>query len=201
MSKRRLTAGELSVRASADTTKYKSMEVGYGLSEQVADNLELCARNHMSIIDEPEFCVVMIIAKDPLIHNAMRIKYYAWPFLPKPRPNQSVFLFTKATQKFRRLWVLPCDQTMACLSSLITVDKAYKTMKGWSDAFFAGKFFEHIRAQHGIDMPSEAEYLKAHRQELIKAGCKEAESLPPEPFDFSKVMSKKIVDTLIAPAE
>jgi len=201
MTKKRLTAGELSQKAAADTTKYKSMEVGYGLTETVGQNLEQCAKNHFHIIDEPEFCVVMILASDPLIHNALRIKYYAWPFLPKPRPNQSCFLYTKATNKFKRLWVLPCAETMACLSSMVAVDKAYKTMKGWSDAFFDGKFFQHIRNQHGINLLSEGEYLELHREELIKAGCKQAETLPAEPFDFSKVMPKKAVDTIVAPTE
>ncbi len=83
---------------------------------------------------------------------------------------------------------------MAELASLYHVDKRYKTMQAWSCAFFEGKFWEYIRYEHNINMPSEHEYFLAHRQELLKAGCKLPSSDFSDPFDFSKITVKKVVD-------
>ena len=138
----------------------------------------------------------MVIAKDNLIKNLIRRKFYCCPFLPSPRPNQAVFLYTKAAERIvKRLWVLPSDMVMAELSSLAVVDNRYKTMQAWSLAFFDGKFWEYIRHESGIDMLSEHEYFLKHREELIKAGCKVPTALDTEPFDFSKIHIEKIVDT------
>jgi hypothetical protein len=148
------------------------------------------------MIGEREYCVVMIVAKDPLIANLTRRKFYCWPYLPSPRPNQAVFLYNKHLGRItKRLWVLPCDMVMAELASLSLVDKRYKTMQAWSVAFFQGKFWEYIRYEHDIDMLSETEYMSQHREELIKAGCKLPDANFSEPFDFSKIQIKNIIDT------
>jgi len=87
---------------------------------------------------------------------------------------------------------------MAELASLLVVHKQYKTMQAWSCAFFEGKFWEYVRYESGVNMPSEHEYFLHHREELIKAGCKVPDSNRAEPFDFSKIHIKNIVDTQTA---
>lgn len=208
----RQTAGELSKKAYADTTKYDSLEVGHALAAEIMPQLRKCIENHKNIIDENEFCLVMLIAKDPLISNLQRRKFYAWPYLPKPRPNQSVFLYRKDIDEItHRLWILPSDMVMAELHSLSYVDPVYQTMKAWSDAFYKGwkfdkksnnffnldpyYFWNYVRKDQKIDLPSEHEYFLKHREELIKAGCKIPDSTYSEPFDFSKIAIEKIVDT------
>lgn len=210
--KSRVTAGELSRKARADTTKYNALEVGHALADEIYPELRKCIENHKTIIDENEFCVVMVIAKDPLIHNLMRRKFYAWPYLPKPRPNQSVFLYNKGKDEItHRLWILPSDMVMAELHSLPRVDKVYTSMKGWSDAFYKGwkydkksnsfintdpcYFWKYVRADQKIDMPSEHEYFLQHREELIKAGCKIPSASDTDPFDFDKIHIEKVIDT------
>jgi len=196
---KRLTAGELSKKASSDFTKYDSLEVGHALTQDIAKELMLCAHRHITIFNEAEYCVGYVIAGDPLIKNVMRRKFFAMLYLPSPRPNQAVFLYNKFQDKFtKRLWVLPNALTMAELSEMTLVDKKYQTMKAWSDAFYGLKFWPFIRKQHGISMLSEQEYLNANREELIKAGCKEPEAPLSEPFDFSKIAINKIVDTKTA---
>ena len=196
---KRKTAGELSNIALSDATKYDALEVGHAMSDDISVHLYESARKYHDMIDEKEFCVVMIIAKDPLICNLVRRKFYCWPYLPSPRPNQAVFLYDKASQKItKRLWVLPSDVVMAELSSLIVVDKRYQTMQAWSCAFFDGKFWEYVRHESGVNLPSEHEYLLRHREELIKAGCKLPSSSKIEPFDFSKIQINQIVDTQVA---
>ena len=75
-----LTAGELSQKVQADTTIYNALEVGHAMADDIGEQLYESARKHATIIDEPEYCVVMIIAKDPLIKNLIRRKFYCWPY-------------------------------------------------------------------------------------------------------------------------
>ncbi len=192
----RVTAGELSNKVISDTTKYDALEVGHAMSDDIDALIRESIELHRNIIDEDEFCVVMVIAKDPLIKTLIRRKFYCWPYLPSPRPNQAVFLYNKKLDRItKRLWILPSDMVMAELNESIVVDKRYETMQAWSIAFFKGTFWEYIRHEHGINMLSEHEYFLAHREELVKAGCK---PVPPgftDPFDFSKISIEKIVDT------
>ena len=198
----RVTAGELSKKALSDSTKYDALEVGHAMADDIEKHLYESVKKYHHMIDEPEFCVVMVVAKDPLLKNLVRRKFYCWPYLPSPRPNQAVFLYNKAAGRIvKRLWVLPSDMVMAELASLAVVDKRYKTMQAWSVAFFEGKFWEYIRYEHGIDMLSEKEYLSKHRQELIQAGCKLPDANWSEPFDFDKVNIEKVVDTQEAAIE
>jgi hypothetical protein len=216
--KKRISAGELSRKALADTTKYDAREVGHALADEIMPQLRQCIENHKNIIDENEFCIVMLISKDPLITNLMRRKFYAWPYLPKPRPNQSVFLYNKGLDRItHRLWILPSDMVMAELHDLSHVDKRYQTMKAWSDAFYKGwkyekvsnsfintdpfYFWNFVRTDQKIDMPSEHEYFLKHREELIQAGCKLLDATYSEAFDFSKIEIKQIVDTQTAVGE
>ncbi len=192
----RQTAGELSHKALCDTTTYDSREVGHAMVDDVMDEIRKCITKHNEIFDEDEYCIVRVIAEDPLIKNLKRFKYYGWLYLPSPRPNQSVFLYNKPRDTIRRLWVLPSDMVMAELAGTnVIVHKRYETMQAWSVAFFKGTFWEYIRHEHGIDMLSEQEYISAHREELIKAGCKIPDSNFSDPFDFSKVSVKEVVDS------
>lgn len=197
MQTQKITAGELSRKALNDQTRYDALEVGHALSDDIGQHLQQAIANYRDIIMEDEFCVVMIIAKDPLIPNLMRRKFYCWPYLPSPRPNQAVFLYNKPLDRItKRLWVLPSDMVMAELAgSDLIVHKKYATMQAWSVAFFKGTFWEYIRHEHGISMPSEHEYFLQHREELIKAGCKIPDSSFIEPFDFGKISIEKVVDS------
>lgn len=195
----RIAAGELAKKALADTTKYDALEVGHAMVDDTMDQIRECIANHNPIFDENEYCIIRIIASDPIIKNAKRFKYYAWLYLPSPRPNQAVFLYNKSKDTIRRLWVLPSAQVMAELAGTnVIVHKRYETMQAWSVAFFKGTFWEFIRHQHGIDMLSEQEFIKLHKPELIKAGGKLPDATFTDPFDFSKVAIEKIIDTKTA---
>ncbi len=193
----RITAGELSRKALADTTKYNALEVGHAMADDIGIELRKAIEIYKPMIDEREFCVVMVLATDPLIKNVIRRKFYCWPYLPSPRPNQSVFLYNKDKDDItKRLWVLPSAMVMAELAGTsIVVHKRYQTMQAWSVAFYKGTFWEYIRHEHNIDMLSEKEYLSAHRDELIQAGCQESKTPVAQPFDFSKIAIEKIIDT------
>jgi hypothetical protein len=203
--KTRISAGELSRKALADETKYDALDIGHAMADDIGVHLEECIETHLKYADEEgghpyqaldQFCVVMVIAKDNLIKNVIRRKFYCCPFLPSPRPNQAVFLYSKASGRItKRLWVLPSDMVMAELAELAIVDKRYKTMQAWAVAFFEGKFWEYIRYESGTTMVSQQEYLSQHREELIQSGCKLLDPDYTKAFDFDKIHIKKVIDT------
>lgn len=208
----RKTAGELSRQASSDSTKYDPLEVGHALKEDVEAQLYEAARRHRHIFDEKEYCVGFVIAGDPLIKNLMRRKFFATLFLPKPRPNQSIFLYDKERDEItKRLWVLPDAEMMAVLSENSLVSHQYRTMKMWSDAFFKGwvyeketdrwintrphHFFDVIRRESNIKMLSESEYLEANREKLIQSLGDDTPPPDADAFDFSKVNPPKVTNS------
>lgn len=194
-----VTAGSLALKASLDSTSYDSLELGHALTEDVAKELAICAQRHRNIFNEDEYVVGYVLAGDPLLVNAMRKKFYADLFLPSPRPNQAMFLYNKSLDKFIcRLWTLPNAWTMAVLSELSNVDPKLRQMKFWCDAFYQPRFWEKIRKQHNIKLPSRYEFLDANREKLIKSGCKEIPAGFSEPFDFSKIATYKVIDPEIA---
>lgn len=192
--KKRKTAGEMSLKAASDDTVYDPLEVAHALTDDICEQLRICAHTHSKIFDEDEFFLILVIASDPLIQLVRRHKYTAFPYMPQPRPQQTVFLFNKATQSCKRLWALPNAKTMAIISEMPYVAPEWTNTKYWCDAFFAHTFFNSIREQYGISHLSEREYLDAHRAELIQAGCNEIEIPSSDPFDFSKVAVQKIIN-------
>lgn len=208
---KRKTAGELSLKAKSDKTKYDPLEIGYALCDDVINQLRICAQRHEKVFDEDEFCLLLVVAGDPLIEGLRRHKYAAFLYLPMPRPQQSVYYYNKKTQLIRRLWTMPHAEVMAKLSEMPYVAPQWQKTKGWCDAFYHGwqedapghwvnttpsHFFNYIRHQANIKMLSETEYLNAHREELIKSGCKIPDSSFSEPFDFGKVMMNKVSDAI-----
>lgn len=193
----RKTAGQLQKKAKSDSTDYNLLELGHGVVDEIHEELRKCRENYNKIFEEDQYCIVRQGALDPLLCTVKRYKYYGWLYLPKPRPDQTVFLYNKSTDTFtKRLWSLPSAARMAQLASTTTiVPIEYKEMQAWAVAFFKGTFWEFIRYQHGIDMLSESEYLNAHRDELLKA-CSEF-STPDlsESFDFSKIEVKNVMDS------
>ena len=196
--KKRKTAGELSLKASSDNTIYDPLEIGHALTEDIIQQALECGESHRHKLDEPEYFVVMVKASDNLIKCVLRKKFYAWLYLPSPRPEQTVFLFNKITGKIKRCWSLPSAHIMEQLYLSPYVADKWKLTKGWVHAFYDGYFWQHIRKECNFDHLSEIEYLKTHRQKLIDAGAKEGPPLGAEAFDFSKVKVDHIVNTKTA---
>lgn len=197
MSKKKFTAGELAKKASLDTTNYNILELGHAVADTIPNSLRECIEIYKNIIDEEEFCIVRQLARYPLIKEGLDYKYFGYPFLPKPRPEQVVFLYNRAKDDItKRLWTLPSPARMAQLATTTSaVPKLYEEMQAWSIAFFKGTFWDFVRHYSDINTPSEHEYFLEHREELIKAGCKIPDANSTEPFDFSKIHIKNVVDT------
>ena len=184
----------MSLKASSDNTVYDPLEVAHALTDDICEQLRICAHAHSKTFDEDEFFLILVIASDPLIQLIRRHKYTAFPYMPQPRPQQTVFLFNKHTGTCKRLWALPNAKTMAIISEMEHVAPEWTNTKYWCDAFFAHTFFNSIRAQHKISHLSEREYLDANRAELIKAGCNEFEAPGSDAFDFSKISVQKVIN-------
>jgi hypothetical protein len=188
------TAGELSIKAASDKTKYQSMEVAMALTADIEEQLYICAANHNPIFAEEEYCIGYVLATDPLIHNVMRRKFFAMLYLPSPRPSQTIFLYNKTLGRIvKRLWCLPNAMTMAELSSAKNVHPSWGRMKGWCDAFFKLQFWPYIRKESGTDMLSETEYLQRYRKELIAASPNQVNPLFTEPLDPVQAMINKVI--------
>lgn len=188
------TAGQLSHKALSDTTKYDALEVAYGSTDDVLEQLLQSAHTYADQIDQVEYCIVMVIASDPLIVNLRRRKFYCWPWLPSPRPNQGVWLYNKVLDRIvKRLWVLPCPEAMAILATPgKVVDPQYQTMQNWSRSFYKGKFWEDIRDEHKINMLSQQEEDKLNPEKEIKTDVDGVNSNITETFDFSKIVAGQV---------
>jgi|WetSurMetagenome_2_1015567.scaffolds.fasta_scaffold105605_3 hypothetical protein len=186
---KRKTAGELSLKAASDSTRYDPLEIAHALTDDVYEQLCICAQRHLPIIAEDEFFIVLIVAGDPLLTNLQRHKYCALIHLPQPRPQQSVFLYNRHTNKFKRLWSMPDAKTMAVIDEMPYVDRKWQDTKRWVRSFYNKTFFEDIRQEHGIKHLSEKEYLDLHHDELIKSGVNDPSSSLTNAFDFSKIMA------------
>ena len=189
------TAGEYSLKASRDNSRYDPLELGYAMTDDVINQLRICAERHEPIFDEVEYCLCLNVASDPLISHVKRHKYSAYLYLPSPRPEQSCYLYNKITKNIRRLWSLPNAKVMAIISEMPHVAAKWQMTKSWCDSFFNKEFWQIIRKQNNMSMLSEIEYLEANREKLIKSGCNECDPTLSQPFDFNKVVSNKIVDT------
>lgn len=192
----RQTAGELSNLAKKNSTDYNMLEIGHAISDEVTEEFRKCREIYNKIYDEEEYCLVRQPATDCLINNAKIYKYYGWLYLPSPRPDQMVWLYNKSLDQFTKcLWVLPSAARMAQLASAqVIVPKEYRRMQAWSVAFYKGTFWEYIRHEHQIDMPSEHEYFLANKEKLIQAGCQPITSDFSDAFDFSKILTEEVVD-------
>lgn len=191
---KRKTAGELSIQASRDTSKYSSMEVAMALTKDIEDQIYICAGRHNPIFNEDEYCIGYVLASDPLISNVMRRKFFAMLYLPSPRPSQTIFLYNKVAGVItKRLWCLPNAATMAELSECANVHPSWQQMKGWCDAFFKLKFWPYIREESGCTLPSEIEFLNRHRKELIAASPNQVNPLLSQPLDPVEAMVNKVI--------
>ena len=71
---KRKTAGELSQKALSDTTKYDALEVGHAMADDIEEHLYKSIDTYKNMIDEDEFCVVMIRNGKPFEQHEQRLR-------------------------------------------------------------------------------------------------------------------------------
>jgi len=192
---RGMTAGEAEDKIRQDRTVYKAMEVAEAACHDIMQEVEKCASSHHDIIEDSEFFVIMLIGDDNVLKTVTRRKFYAYHYLPQPRPNQSVWMYSKASRSLMFIWALPEPMTMAALSTMMAVDPAYQNMKMWSDWFYSGKFSQHVRKHfQKPDWLTEGEYLAANRAELSQAVLDKDSRLGTNPLDSTNVDVQNLID-------
>lgn len=195
------TAGEIQNKLNQDTTKYDQLEVAFESLEDFIPQLQECALRYNSIYEAvglDDYCIVVPLVKDPLLVNVVRRKFYAWPCMPQPRPNQSVFYYNWRHDKLTRLWVLPNAATMAYISELTCVAPRYEKMKEWADAFFASKLWRFVKNQHNLPLYNDREFYALHGEKFDKLFLQNEASLDTETPDDGKISFDEIVDTVKA---
>jgi len=191
------TAGALSLKASGDLHTYDPLEIAHGMTDKVIQGISECIEAHENIFGEDEFFVILQRASDPLIQNVMRQKFYADLFMPEPRPEQMVCLYSRRTLEVKRLWSLPNAKVMAIISEMPWVDQKWVNTKYWCDAFFSGQFFERIRDQYKIDHLSRREYLDANREKIVESRSDDLQS----PFAKSRNRFEVGINEIVGPLE
>ena len=189
------TAGQLSHQAAKDTNEYCAFDVSNEMVKDIESQVWECINNHKETFDSDEFCVVMLIAGDKILCNLVRRKFYAWPFLPKPRTSQTVWLYNKLTQTVRMLWCLPTADTVAQLTMMINIDPAYKNMQRWSHYFYTTKFWDMIRKEHGIKMLSEEEHLEVISKKGTHSLADDISPIATNPFDVMKADTEQVANS------
>lgn len=196
---KRKKAGQLNAELRKETCPYEAGEVVQEMTKDIPEQLYQCARNHREVIDEPEYCVIMLLRKEPHLENIIRHLYFAWPYMPKPRPDQSVFIYNKAKDSLDLLWTLPPAHALAMLSEMQVVDQGYFNMKKWCDLYWdelKGKrvWAEEIRKWTGCKLETEDEFLKAHSEELAKLSLNFPDSGGSDSLNFTVVDGQKVSD-------
>ena len=192
----RKTLGEVSHDLSKDTTKYDMLEVAHAVCANTREDLQACARIHNPIMDMDEYYIMMVLVKDNIEDKLGRRVFCALAFMPKPRPDQAVWLYNKMSDRIERLWVLPNAATMAYISEMSWVGPRYESMKRWSDAFFEKKFWKLIRQeQDRPDLLTEDEAFSINLDELVKRAGDGVESIRAKTRDSIQTDAEEFIDS------
>jgi hypothetical protein len=149
--------------------KCSHLDLGYAFSDDVYKGVLECIQRHYNTFNEkaPAFCVMCVLCPgEGNLSYMVRRKFCAFPWLPSPMPNQSVWLFDRRDDSIKFLWALPTPLKMAKLSEEYSYQAEEERMKKWCDWFYLGtqKFWENIRKMHGIEMFSESEINLRNRE-------------------------------------
>lgn len=188
------TIGELSAQASRDTNSYCAFDVADEVVKDIEAQVWECISRHKELFDG-DFCVVMLIASDPLLKNMVRRKFYAWPFLPKPRTSQTVWYYYSKADEIKGLWCLPSSDALATLSVIIQVDPAYRKMQRWANLFYTTNFWKEIRKESNISMLSEEEHLEVIRKEGTHSLSDDVSPDFTNPIDSMRFDTQQVVDS------
>lgn len=180
-----------------ESEKCTHLDLGYAFTDETYKGVIECIDRHWTTFGDhvKKFCVFCVLTPgEGNLKYVVRRKFAAWPYLPDPMPNQSVWLIDKENETALFLWALPTPEKMAELSEMYTYMAEERRTKIWCDSFFKGfpVFWESIRKMHQIDLLSESEFNDRNR----KLGCKFVDDLTlgvnSDPFYLPDIRIKKL---------
>lgn len=152
-----------------DSTKYKSMEVAEQQLLSLPKQLEELIERAEQELDEDVFALVMILKKDfRMAYVVKRIFFYS-AFLPKPMPDQAVWVYTKSTGKLEFMWSLPEPECCVYMSHMIQIDPKWKRTSDWCRGYFDKTLIDQRRKETGVKLETESEFLELNRNKLTNA--------------------------------
>lgn len=188
------TAGALANKALSNDNQ-DGWDLAREWTKTVIPEVWKCIDIHKPICQDKEFFVIMLYADDCMIPNCIRRKFYAWPWMPKPRPRQSVWLYRKETDDIQGMWSLPNAELMARLATddHSKIPKEYTNLAVWCRSFFKGTFPQDIRKFYKIDLLTEEEYNSRFLPELVQPVQNNLFGEGPDAFDFEAALTGKNV--------
>ena len=183
----RETAGALANRALKNDSQ-DAWDMAKEWTKDIIPEVWKCIDMHKPICPDKEFCVVMLYADDSLIPNCIRRKFYAWPWMPKPRPRQTVWLYRKESDDIQGLWSLPEAETMARLATDGNIPKEFTNLARWCRSYFRWTFSRDIRKEYRIDLLTEEEYNARFLPDFTQPVHNNSVADLPNTFDFSNAL-------------
>lgn len=187
----RETAGALASRALKNDHEHPQ-DLGNEWSKDIIDEVWKCIDAHKNVIVDKEFFVVMVYADDSLIKNCIRRKFYAWPWMPKPRQRQTVWLYRRDSDTLQGLWCLPNAIIMARMATENDVAKKYNRTKNWCLSYFRGTFPKDIRKEYNINFLTESEYNSRFSPDPLQSSDYDPLTLGANAFDFEKALTPQL---------
>jgi hypothetical protein len=178
-----------------DPTKYNSMEIAEAASESIEAQVRKSIQKGLKKFSDDLFSIVMMSKKDRNLPFMVKRLFTETPFLPKPAPDQAVWVYNRKTDKLTFMWSLPNPHLCALLSVSNNVDKKWENTALWCRLFFEGKLHHYIRAKNNIKIETEKEFKYLHREELLKMFNDHRESLITDALNQSEVGVDGIPDS------
>lgn len=177
--------------------KCSHLDLGYAFSDETYKGVIECIGRHYDVFGShiKQFCVSCILCYgEGSLKYLIRRKFYGFPFLPTPCPNQAVWMVDKEKEEVTFLWTLPTPEKMAMLSEEFSFLANEARMKKWCDWFYKGAFtfWENIRTQHSISMLSEMEFNRRNREMGAKCVNDDVLGTPADSLYLPEVRIKKL---------
>lgn len=163
------TTAQISNELMKDRTKYKSMEVAEQQLLSLPKQLEELIERAEKELEEDTFALVMILKKDFRMPYVVKRIFFYSAFLPKPMPDQAVWVYNRKTQKLTFMWSLPEPEGCAYLSYMVQVDPKWKRTADWCKGYFNKTLIDQRRKETGVKLETESEFLELNRNKLTNA--------------------------------
>lgn len=105
--KKKQTAGEMAAQALANPTPTTVFEQREAMRQDYMDNIVIALEEGKKKYTTGDIYVVHLLKAEQLLPNMFRDFFFARATCPTPNYDQTVFKYTRASDKLELLWVIP----------------------------------------------------------------------------------------------